>query len=208
MMLLRPSPFEGIPRRDYGAILVDAPQPYVQYDKTRTAVKARGRTDIYYETMTIEDIKAVPVASLAARDCVLFQWVTWRSLLLMLEVTAAWGFTYKTCAFDWMKVTKKGEPAMGMGKWARLNTEACLLATRGHPKRLHGDVRQAILEPRREHSRKPDCVYGRIERLVAPGLISNCLPASGVRVGTLGATNYCPNRKETGHGILFCLELI
>jgi len=55
---------------------------------------------------------------------------------------------------------------MGLGYWTRANSEVCLLATRGKPKRKHADVRQAILEPRREHSRKPDCVYDRIERLV------------------------------------------
>jgi N6-adenosine-specific RNA methylase IME4 len=56
---------------------------------------------------------------------------------------------------------------MGMGYWTRANTEPCLLATRGKPKRLNADVRQAIIEPGREHSRKPDCVHERIERLVA-----------------------------------------
>jgi N6-adenosine-specific RNA methylase IME4 len=54
-----------------------------------------------------------------------------------------------------------------MGYWTRANSEVCLLATRGKPKRLNADVRQGIIEPRREHSRKPDCVYERIERLVA-----------------------------------------
>jgi N6-adenosine-specific RNA methylase IME4 len=56
---------------------------------------------------------------------------------------------------------------MGLGYWTRANTEPCLLATRGKPKRLNADVRQGIIEPRREHSRKPDCVHDRIERLVA-----------------------------------------
>jgi N6-adenosine-specific RNA methylase IME4 len=54
-----------------------------------------------------------------------------------------------------------------MGYWTRANTEPCLLATRGRPKRLNADVRQAIIEPRREHSRKPDGIHKRIERLVA-----------------------------------------
>jgi hypothetical protein len=58
-------------------------------------------------------------------------------------------------------------PRMGMGFWTRANTEHCLLATRGHPKRLHADVRQGIIELPRQHSRKPDCIYERIERLVA-----------------------------------------
>jgi N6-adenosine-specific RNA methylase IME4 len=56
---------------------------------------------------------------------------------------------------------------MGMGYWTRANSEPCLLATRGKPKRLDAVVRMGIIESRREHSRKPDCVHERIERLVA-----------------------------------------
>ena len=57
-------------------------------------------------------------------------------------------------------------PQMGMGYWTRSNAEFVLLATRGKPKRLHANVSQIVIEPRRQHSRKPD-LYGRIERLVA-----------------------------------------
>ena len=53
-----------------------------------------------------------------------------------------------------------------MGMWTRSNSEVCLLATRGKPRRLAADVRQVIQAPTREHSRKPDEIYGRIERLV------------------------------------------
>jgi N6-adenosine-specific RNA methylase IME4 len=56
---------------------------------------------------------------------------------------------------------------MGLGYWTRANTEPCLLATRGKPKRVNADVRQGIIDQPREHSRKPDCVHERIERLVA-----------------------------------------
>jgi N6-adenosine-specific RNA methylase IME4 len=91
------------------------------------------------------------------------------------DLIDAWGFTYKTCAFDWMKARTQqldifrddADASMGMGYWTRANSEPCLLATRGKPKRVHADVRQGIIEPRREHSRKPDCVPSRIERLVA-----------------------------------------
>lgn len=56
---------------------------------------------------------------------------------------------------------------MLLGYWTRSNSEVCLLATRGKPKRSNADVRQAIIAPRREHSRKPDGIHERIERLVA-----------------------------------------
>ena len=56
---------------------------------------------------------------------------------------------------------------MGIGKWTRAEFEQCWLGTRGNPKRLNADVRQAIISPRREHSRKPAEIHDRIERLVA-----------------------------------------
>jgi N6-adenosine-specific RNA methylase IME4 len=55
----------------------------------------------------------------------------------------------------------------GLGYWTRANPEQCLLATRGKPSRQAKDVRRLVVEKRREHSRKPDCVRERIERLVA-----------------------------------------
>ena len=84
-----------------------------------------------------------------------------------------WGFNYKTCAFAWLKADQyrlfalQEDVRMGLGYWTRANSEVCLLATRGKPKRRSRDVRQGIIEPLREHSRKPDCVHERIERLVA-----------------------------------------
>jgi len=91
-----------------------------------------------------------------------------------LWVIRSWGFTYKTCAFDWMKAhvdqidlfRDDADPLMGPGYWTRSNTEPCLLATRGRPTRRSKSVRMGIVEPRREHSRKPDCVLSRIEQLV------------------------------------------
>ena len=56
---------------------------------------------------------------------------------------------------------------MGLGYWTRSNTEVCLLATRGKPKRVAPDVRQGIIAKAREHSRKPDGIHERIERLVS-----------------------------------------
>ena len=121
--------------------------------------------------MSLAEIKALPVRDLAAADAILFLWTIWTMLPCALEVITAWGFQYKTCGFDWMKADPAQRPvvvpSMGCGFWSRANTEPCLLATRGHPRRLHADVRQAVLEPRRDHSRKPACVHERIERLVA-----------------------------------------
>jgi N6-adenosine-specific RNA methylase IME4 len=155
----------------FGAILIDAPTRCETYSRA-TAVTARGSATkaptVHYPTMTFKEIAALPVGDLAAEHCALFLWTCWPMLQQSLALIERWGFVYKTAAFDWMKLQKsKPAPIGGMGYWTRSNTEPCLLATRGHPKSLNADVPQAVLEPRREHSRKPDCIHARIERLVA-----------------------------------------
>lgn len=128
-----------------------------------------------YHTMSVDQIGALPVSSLAAPDCILFLWGIWVMLPEALKVIESWGFIYKTCAFNWVKadiqqidfLKESSDGQLGLGYWVRQNSEFCLLATRGKPKRLNADVRQGIIAPRREHSRKPDGVHERIERLVA-----------------------------------------
>jgi N6-adenosine-specific RNA methylase IME4 len=156
----------------FRAIYADPPWHFQAWSKFKELPdgSATRAVERYYPTLSKDDITGLPVADLAADDCVLFLWCCWPMLEDAWQVIRGWGFTYKTCAFSWMKAGSPGEEQdvhMGLGYWTRANTEPCLLATRGNPKRLNADVRQGILEPRREHSRKPDCVYERIERLVA-----------------------------------------
>jgi len=157
-------PFPGLEPGKYGAILADPPWAF---DAWGTQKNAAVNVTSYYDTMSIAHISALPVKALAARNSILFMWICWPTMKHALDVIDAWGFTYKTCGFCWIKVSANGEPRIGTGYWTRANSEVCLIATRGKPKRTAMDVHQAILEPRREHSRKPDCVYERIERLVA-----------------------------------------
>lgn len=162
-------PFANLPRGHYKAILADPPWAFKTF--SGDAVPARG--DQPYSTLSIDQICALPVADIAADDCVLFMWTCWPVLRDCFRVVDAWGFKYKTCGFSWMKAdpyrlfADDKTPFAGMGYWTRANTEPCLLATRGKPKRINADVRQGIISPRREHSRKPDEIHGRVERLVA-----------------------------------------
>lgn len=156
---------------NYACILADPPWSYQTW-----SAKGTGRSaGQHYNTMTIDDICKMSVVSLAADDCALFLWATWPTIKDAFKVIEAWGFEYKTCGFDWMKAdvstldmfpdAKTAD--IKLGHWTRSNSEPCLLATRGSPKRLDAGVRMGIIEPARQHSRKPDCVHGRIERLVA-----------------------------------------
>jgi N6-adenosine-specific RNA methylase IME4 len=173
-------PFADLKAGHYRAILADPPWRFRTWNKRTAIPRTRSAgtnvcAAVHYDTMTIEDLRALPVGDLAAPDCSLFLWACWPNLVDAFSVIEAWEFEYKTCAFAWTKAHAGQlemfdddiEGTLGMGYWTRANTEPCLLATRGRPQRLNADVRQAIIEPRREHSRKPDCVRGRIERLVA-----------------------------------------
>lgn len=164
--------FDELPRGHFGAILADPPWSFQVWSKDR----GNGRSaSAHYPTQSTDDLCALRVGDLAARDCVLFLWACWPNLLDALRVIEAWGFTYKTCGFCWTKANARQadlfredlDGHIGLGYWTRANSEPCLVATRGNPKRQSAGVRQAIIEPRREHSRKPDCVHERIERLVA-----------------------------------------
>lgn len=117
--------------------------------------------------MGMADICALPVADIAAPDCALFMWVTFPTLPDAFKVLEAWGFTYKTVAFVWVKRNKKSPSWFwGLGHWTRANAEMCLLATRGKPKRISAAVHQIIDSPIEEHSKKPDETRTRIVELV------------------------------------------
>jgi N6-adenosine-specific RNA methylase IME4 len=172
-------PFADLPKNHFGAILADPPWKFYNWSRRpwweRTDKNTSRAVERHYETAATSDLAALPISGLAALDSVLFLWACWPTLRDAWEIIGAWGFEYKTCAFDWVKADNTQPhffqdeiPAqIGMGYWTRANSEPCLLATRGKPKRLNADVRQGIIAPRREHSRKPDGIHERIERLVA-----------------------------------------
>jgi N6-adenosine-specific RNA methylase IME4 len=176
--------FEELGGKKYGAILADPPWAFQTWwsgrstktpsPKKKFSYPSRA-TEQDYEVMREDELNAFPVADLAADDCVLFLWTCWPVLQWSLRTIEAWGFEYKTCGFCWVKAHATQiemfqddiDPHMTLGYWTRSNSEVCLLATRGKPKRISAAVKQAIIEPRREHSRKPDGIHNRIERLVA-----------------------------------------
>lgn len=93
-------------------------------------------------------------------------WVVSSHLPDALALMGDWGFSYKSLGFNWVKTAKDGTPRMSMGYWTRQQSEIAILGTRGKPKCLDRGVRQVIMEPRRAHSQKPDCVHDRCRDLV------------------------------------------
>ena len=85
-----------------------------------------------YDTMTVEDIKSLPIERMIKDDCALFMWVTDSHLKEGIEVIEAWGFQYITVAFVWKKLTNKGNTCSNVAPWVMKNCEICLFATKGH----------------------------------------------------------------------------
>lgn len=120
----------------------------------------------HYDTMSVDDVCSLPVASIAADDCALFLWVTWPHIFAAQRVIEAWGFTYSGLAWEWLKYNEETDGfSFGTGYGTRKNLEPCLLARRGSPKIRSRSCRDFIMSPAREYSRKPDVQYERIERM-------------------------------------------
>lgn len=144
--------------KKYNIIYADPPWKYKTFS---------DRNVCPYPIMKDEDIYKLPIQNIADDDCVLFMWVTFPKLLTGIKTIEEWGFTYKSLAFSWTKRNKKSQSWFwGMGFWTRQNTEICLLATKGHPKRKSSSVHCVIDTPIEEHSKKPDVVRERIVELL------------------------------------------
>lgn len=150
--------------KKYGIIYADPPWSYA--DK-----RCQGNCAQHYNTMTVEKMAELPIARLTQKDAVLFLWTTYPQMESALRLIKAWGFKYKSIAFQWVKLNKairlndpqittpkelfKKSCFFGLGRWTRGNTECCLLAVKGKPKRISAGVSQLIFAPRTRHSAKP-----------------------------------------------------
>lgn len=160
----RASGTPDMPEKKYSIIYADPPWSYS--DKG-----CNGNAEDHYRTMSLADICNLPInpanGGIAAEDCVLFMWATYPMMAEALEVIKAWGFTYKSIAFQWVKLNRSGKGYFfGLGRWTRGNTEPCLIATRGKPKRISAAVSQLIFSPIRSHSQKPEEVREKIVELM------------------------------------------
>lgn len=146
--------------RKYRTLYIDPPWP------ERGGGKIRRGANRHYDLMTVREIKALPVASLADPEgCHLYLWTTNNYLPSALECLTAWGFEYVTC-ITWLK------DRMGLGQYFRGLTEHCLFATKKRrlPYRLTGDGKRCqgvtgFQEKKTVHSAKPARMREMIERV-------------------------------------------
>ena len=148
--------------RPFGTILADPPW---RFSNKTGKIGPEHRRLARYQTMTLEDIKGLPVDQVAAPKSHLYLWVPNALILEGLEVMKSWGFTYKT-NIVWHKIRKDGGPdGRGVGFYFRNVTELVLFGVRGHLRtRKPGRTQVNFLATRkREHSRKPDELYPLVE---------------------------------------------
>jgi len=147
---------------EFTTILADPPW---QFQNRTGKVAPEHKRLARYATLTLEEIKNIPVANVCAKSAHLYLWVPNALLAEGLEVMKAWGFTYKTNII-WEKVRKDGGPdGRGVGFYFRNVTEILLFGIRGSMRTLQPGRSQVNImrTMKREHSRKPDEQYPIIE---------------------------------------------
>jgi N6-adenosine-specific RNA methylase IME4 len=152
----------------YDLILADPPWQYQNYAAPPGEMHERARgANKHYPTMTLDSLMELPISQLANDDCVLFMWAVWPLIEDAFDLIRAWGFTYKTLAFDWVKWNSSGIGVfVGMGNYTRSNPEPCLLAFNGNPLPVADHAVAAVtFSPVEKHSKKPQEIQDKIERL-------------------------------------------
>ncbi len=152
----------SIKKRGYGTILADPPWQFA--NRTGKMAPEHKRLN-RYSTLTLQEIKEIPVPLVAAESAHLYLWIPNAMLPEGLQVMEAWGFTYKTNII-WHKIRKDGGPdGRGVGFYFRNTTEMILFGIRGRLRTLAPGRRQVNImrTQKREHSRKPDEIFDIIE---------------------------------------------
>jgi N6-adenosine-specific RNA methylase IME4 len=170
--------FAPLPRvpGGFSCLVADVP---LRFNSNSSAKPGRNAMR-HYRCLSVEELSTLRVEDIAAPDAWLFFWATGPCLPQAFSIIAAWGFKYSGSGFVWVKLRRaydsnqlrllpisEADLHTGLGHTTRKNAEFCLLARHGRPHRLAADVREIVVAPVREHSRKPGEVYSRIERFCA-----------------------------------------
>jgi N6-adenosine-specific RNA methylase IME4 len=154
-------PFTGLEPLSFDFLMAD---PNWRFETWSESGKEKKSAEQHYRTASVEWIKSLPVADLARADCLLWLWATAPMLLLAIEVMDAWDFSFVTMGC-WHKRTKHNKSAFGTGYVMRSACEPFLIGKRGSPFTTRS-VRNIVVGPVREHSRKPDEAYEAAERMM------------------------------------------
>ncbi|WP_392564354.1 MT-A70 family methyltransferase [Orbus wheelerorum] len=169
----------------YSLIYCDPPW---QYSNQAT----RAATNNHYPTMSLQEIKQLPISEISDKNSILAMWYTAAFSDEAKAVAEAWGYKVKTMKlFTWVKMNKCykdnidkqlnknhvtcaddvlslvfGQTKFGLGNYTRANSEDCLIAVKGKGlERLDKSISQVIYAPISKHSEKPQEARIRLERL-------------------------------------------
>jgi len=161
------SPLNNFPNKKYNIIYADPPWSFnssIYQDGGRTFNK---KIEEHYQTMSVDDIKNLPVKNITDKDCILFLWSTDSHLPEALEVIKSWNFKFKTIGFTWVKQYKSGSYCYNFGAYTLKSTEICLIALKGKLKNIKksNNIKGLVFAERTKHSKKPDIVRNKIVEL-------------------------------------------
>lgn len=152
--------------KKYKIIYADPPWKYERVKQYQDN-KRRFENLKPYSVMSMEAMCALPIRNVIDDNCACFLWTTDSHLKEGIELLEAWGFRYKTVAFNWIKKTNKGRVFVNFAPWTLKSSELCLLGTKGTMSKYKksNNVRQLIEAERTVHSKKPVEAIKRIEEL-------------------------------------------
>lgn len=153
----------------------------------------------HYKTMSIKELKMMPIGSLAEENSMLTMWVTGPTLDQGISLLRSWGFKYKGTIFVWVKTTKKGTLHKGLGYTTRKNAEICIYGTKGKGLGIpiNRNIEEVIIAQRQKHSQKPTEAYERLE-LLYPTATRLELFARNLRNQWISFGNELPEGYATG----------
>lgn len=159
MDIIQGGVFDGYPKNHFKVILIDSPWSFKPYSMKNI----EKMPDAHYTCMDLNWIKSLPLQDLAAEDCVCISWCTAPMIREGLASLEAWGFKFSTMG-AWAKQSSTGAKwGFGTGYVYRSAMEPWILGTRGKPKSKSRSIRNLIVAPIRQHSRKPDQMRENIE---------------------------------------------
>lgn len=151
--------------KKYQIIYADPPWAY-NSKRSNYIDNSSGETIRHYDTLTIEELKSMPIGDIIDKNCMLFLWATFPQMQEALDLIKSWGFVYKTVAFSWVKTTKDGTNLLlELVIIQEIMLKYCLLGVKGKPLKQVGNMSSVVISPREEHSKKPDLVREKIVEL-------------------------------------------
>ncbi|HVJ44641.1 MAG TPA: MT-A70 family methyltransferase [Dongiaceae bacterium] len=154
-------PFGELQMFGFDLVMIDIPWSFETWSD---AGKREKSPESHYETMTLDEIRSLPVMDLFGRDGLLWAWATHPMIDQQIDMVKRWGFKFVTTGV-WVKRTRTGKLAFGTGYRLRCASEPFIIATTGSPVTSRS-IRTVIEGPIRDHSRKPDEAYREAEKMM------------------------------------------